>query len=140
MRTLLHRAGKAWHFISTHIPGEHLTINSTLEVPSLLKQATDKLKTCEGALHIEVRDIEGCYPSMPKEIIRQAARDITRKLQDIYAREGVWVPKRGKRKCEWAVPHYMRSRYIFIPFVDLVRIMEFSLDHALIKMPDRWLD
>ena len=34
MRVLLRRAGKAWHFISTHIQGEHFVINSTRDVPA----------------------------------------------------------------------------------------------------------
>ena len=136
MRTLLRRAGKAWHFISTHVPGEHFVINSTRGVPALFERAMNTLSACEGELQVEVRDIEGCYPNMPKDIIRQAARDITRQLQDRYAYEGVWVPKRGKRPCAWGVTPCQRTKFIWFPFVELLKMLSFSLDHALIKLPD----
>ena len=135
MRTLLHRAGKAWHFISTQIPKRHFVINSTRDVPAMFDRVNRENKKGSEIL-VKVRDIEGCYPNMPKDVMLQAARDITRQMQDLHAREGVWVPRKGKRSCAWGVPPYLRSRYIWIPFVDLTRIMEFSLNHALIKMPN----
>ena len=74
---------------------------------------------------------------MPKDIITQAAKDICRELQDKHGHEGVWIPKRGKRKpCEWNVTKRAEQMYTWIPFIDLLEIMQFSLDHAVIKMPD----
>ena len=98
MKTLLHKAGRAWHFMSRHIPGEHFVLDSTLQVPSFLQRAEHKLKQFQGKLSIDLQDIEGCYPNMPKEIITQAARDTCRKLQDKYSYEGIWVPKRREKE------------------------------------------
>lgn len=137
MKALFHKAGRALCFISKHIPGEHFVIDSTLQVPGFLQQAEDKLAQKNGKLHISMQDIEGCYPNMPKEIITQAVQDTCRKLQDKYDCEGVWVPRRGTKKpCEWMVTKRAEQMYTWIPFIDLIQIMQFSLDHAVIKMPN----
>ena len=135
MKTVLHRAGKAWHFISTQLTGEHFVINSTRDVPKFFGRAQEILKSHAGELQITVQDIEGCYPNMPKHIIVQAARDITAELQK-EGKEGVWVPKRGKQKCQWTATNKQKHRLLWMPLIDLVEILQFSLDHAVVKMPD----
>ena len=106
----------------------------TLQVPSFLQKAEKKLKGIRGKLKISLQDIEGCYPNMPKDIITQTAKDLCRELQDKHGREGVWIPKRGKRKpCEWNVTKRAEQMYTWIPFIDLLEIMQFSLDHAVIR-------
>ncbi len=89
MKTLLHKAGRAWYFIAKNIPGEHFVIDSTMDVPGFLKNAENKLKNFQGELKVTLQDIEGCYPNMPKDVIIQAARDVCSKLQDKCNYEGV---------------------------------------------------
>ena len=77
--------------MTTQIPGEHFVINKTSDVPRFLKQAQQKVGQ-QGALQIEVHDIEGCYPNMPKEAIRFALRSILKQNAILHGYDGVYVP------------------------------------------------
>ena len=137
MKRLLHLAGRAWHFISRHLPGEHFVMNTTLEVPGFLQRAATELENIPGKLRVVLRDIEGCFPNMPKPIIKQAALDVTHQLRRERGVEGVWVPRRGKKKpCLWDISKSMERKYRWFPFCELTRILQFSLDHAIVRMPN----
>ena len=86
MRRLLHYVGRAWSFVATQNPGEHLVINKTGDVPKFFRDA-EKLHQY-GELKMEVYDIEGCYPNMPKETIRFAMRSIVQRLEREQGRKG----------------------------------------------------
>ena len=136
MKRMMHLAGRAWHFISCNVPGEHYVMRSTVDVPKFFKKAQDHLSKKQGDLKVVLRDIEGCFPNMPTMAIDQACKDITTQLRSL-GHEGVWVPRRGKKKpCEWEVRHTMHESYVWFPFVDLLQIMDFSLHHALVRMPN----
>ena len=66
MMRLFHKTGKAWSFITSHLPGEHFVINHGGEVTKFLQETKDKLKHL-GPIKSEIMDIEGCFPNMPKE-------------------------------------------------------------------------
>ena len=140
MRKLLHLAGRAWHFISKQVPGEHFVMNSTQEVPAFFREATQLLEHLPGDIKVVLRDIEGCYPNMPKRIITHSALYTTHRLQQQHHVEGVWVPRRGRQKpCVWRVTPRQEKLYHWFPFCDLTRILKFSLEHAVVRMPDRRL-
>ena len=133
MRRLLGMAGRAWSFIAARIPGEHMVLNKTSQVPAFIQQSVAELSS-KGEIQTAVRDIEGCFPNMPKNAIRLALRDITHRLKEQLNVEGVWVPK-WKRSidCSW---QYQGKEGSWVSFETLLDIMEFSLDHAYVKMPD----
>ena len=54
-------------------------MNTTEEVPDFLEECNANLAR-KGNLSIMVRDIESCYPKMPKETIRAAMSAITTKM------------------------------------------------------------
>ena len=101
MKPLLHLVGRAWHFVSKHMPEENFIINHGKEVPDFLKAAQQQLST-RGGIEVRVRDIDSCYPNMPKEEILEALKDTTTKLHKKLGVDGVWVPKRSKlQPCTW---------------------------------------
>ena len=58
-------------------------------------------------LSYEINDVDSCYPSMPKEAMQVAMRDILRNVRkNLPPGAGedpkILVPKRGKKKCSWA--------------------------------------
>ena len=63
--------GKALYFAVKHMKGEHFVLDSTREVPAYLQEAMQKLEG--GNIGAQIMDIEGCYPNMPKEVIREVA-------------------------------------------------------------------
>jgi len=72
---------------------------------------------------------------MPKEAIRFAARDIANENRK-DGHHGVWVPKRSKlSKCNWDQGGKKHNR-VWLDFDMLIDILEFSLDHAYVTMPD----
>ena len=97
MKRMMHLAGRAWHFISCNVPGEHFVMRNTLEVPGFLTEAAAYLRDKPGNLRVVLRDIEGCFPNMPTQAIDQACKDITTQLRSM-GHEGVYVPRRGKKK------------------------------------------
>ena len=100
MRKLLHLAGRAWSFITANMSGEHFAIQHGGQVPAFLKNATELVP--EGELMYVIKDIDGCYPNMPKADISLALRDITQEMSREQKRTGVAVPRRGKRQpCAW---------------------------------------
>ena len=70
MHKLLSLVGRAWYFVARHMQGEHFIIDSTRDVPSFLEEVRAAFQG--GEYEARVLDIEGCYPSMPKDKIRHA--------------------------------------------------------------------
>ena len=125
MKKLLHYVGRAWSFVTTQVPGDHLVINKTSEVPKFLKEASELAKY--GDIKMKVYDIEGCYPNMPKATIRRAMRDI------LEGYNGVYVPKfSDAQPCAWSSK---KQRVQKLPFHVMIDVLEFALDFAIIKMP-----
>ena len=130
MKRLMHYVGRAWSFVTARIPGENFVLNKVGQVDKFLEEVTTKIKG-DGPLRARVYDIVGCYPHMPKETIRFALRAILDKFPQY---EGVWVPTRSDTTaCEWKS---RRKDGQQILFSTMLEVMEFSLDFAMIRMPD----
>ena len=135
MKKLLHYVGRAWSFITARIPGDHMVINKTSEVPQFLEQANNELSKL-GKIDMRVFDIEACYPNMPQQTIRTALQEIIQRLKQ-EQREGVWVPKYSdSQQCMWKT---RRPTMVWIPFEVMCDVMEFALDNTFIKMPGEQL-
>ena len=108
-------------------------ISKTHDVPEFLEKSKEELAR-HGKLGCEVLDIEGCYPNMPKDAIRPGLRDAANEMRRL-GRTGVWVPKVATSKpCAWSPKG--RHAKVWLSFEDMNEVLEFSLDHAYIKMPD----
>ena len=133
MRRLLHYVGRAWSFVTAQMVGEQFTINKSAEVPRFLEEAARALAP-HGAIKAEIWDIEGCYPNMPKETIRFALRRVLQDMRRAYDEHGVYVPKfSDAQPCRWQT---RRKGMQFIPFQVMLDAAEFSLDFAMVRMPD----
>jgi len=132
MSKLLHYTGRALYFIVNYMHGEHFIISDTNKVPQFFQHAMMKLQGSN--VHAAVLDIEGCYPNMPKEIIRHSILDIIQKLRQ-QGRAGVYVPGRAKNhKCSWSEPK--RVNAVFMHFTTLLQVLDFSLDQAIFRRLD----
>ena len=99
MHKLLSLVGRAWYFVARHMQGEHFIIDSTRDVPSFLEEVRAAFQG--GEYEARVLDIEGCYPSMPKDKIRHAMLQLVQDARRA-GQEGISVPMRGKKlKCSW---------------------------------------
>ena len=155
MRRLLHFAGRAWSFITSKLQGEHFIINHGGQVPKFLGKAQEELSKY-GDIRARVWDIDSCYPNMPRDIIRFSLRDILAEIKKQGQYIGVRIPRHTKTKpCTWIqmpplrttrkgthnaeYEDVLRSKYVDMHFDVLFDIMEFALDHAVIRMPDNTL-
>ena len=131
-RRLLHYVGRAWSFVTARMEGEGFTIQKGSQVPGFLREA--EALASKGDLGVEVLDIEGCFPNMPKETIRFAMRKVLADLRREQDVAGVYVPTRSdKQPCAW---ESRRRGMQYLPFQVMLDVMEFSLDLAMVKMPD----
>ena len=91
-----------------------------------------------------VWDVEGCYPSMPKEIILSAMKDILKEIvssldpsEHRTRPQGVSVPKHSSRVSpydgHWG-PAYTKDR-IHLTWNDLLLGIQFSLDNCFLLLP-----
>lgn len=151
MRRLLHLVGRAWSFVTANLQEDTFVINHGGNVPNFIKGATDHLQSI-GRIKTKVWDMEGCYTNMPREPIRYALRDIACYLRKTHGRAGVVIPRFSDTKpCTWMpVPPQRETRRgvhkaeniywgndeVAIDFDTLLDIMEFALDHSVIKMPN----
>ena len=131
MRRLFGMVGKAWSFLTSRIPGDHLVINSSQEVPEFLRHCNLKLAHI-GPLDVRTFDIEGCFPSMPKKAISTMAVEITKDFEKM-GHTGVYVAR--KQKAKGAAWSSFRGA-VFLPFHILIEVLEFSLHHAYVKLRD----
>ena len=131
MRKLFHLAGRAWAFLANEIQGEHFIIPHGGKVPDFLKEVTELGK--EGELAYVIKDIEGCYPHMPKEIIRFAMRDMVEELKRVKQYEAIEVPSKKTDKCQWKCRKKTAKGRTVIPVQVLLDIMEFALDNTYIR-------
>ena len=137
-KQLLHYVGRAWSFITARLPGEHFVISKTDDVPDFLQRVNTHLGGSRP-FNVKVFDIEGCFPSMPKDSIRQALRETLDTIQSQCKYDGVLVPTRSESKpCRWRRQGDDRHDPYrqLIPFPVLLDVMNFSLDFAFTRMPD----
>ena len=126
MKKLLHMMGKAWYFIARKMKGEHFIIDNTWEVPNFLDEVMMTFGEEEYEAH--VLDIEGCFPSMPKDKIRFAMMQLVQEARQ-EGHKGVSVPTRGKKlKCSW---RKVGENFKWLPFEDMLKALDFSLENAV---------
>ena len=133
MAALFGLSGRAWSFITAHLPGEHFVINHGGKVADFLDEVERDLKPL-GDIKIELRDVEGCFSNMDKEIIRHAMRALTKEITNTTGHDAVMVPRRAT-----SLPVKWKSkdkRYIKLPFELLHDVLNFALDNTLIKSHD----
>ena len=100
MKKWFHLTGKAWSFVTMHLPDEHFVLNHGGKLTQFVQDANMELSNC-GRLRTTIRDIEGCFPNMPKEIIAQSAIKFTHYITKTKGYDSVYVPVRGNKPCRW---------------------------------------
>ena len=97
-------------------------------ITEFLKNAQGELRN-KGEIQICNFDIVGCFPNMPKEIIRIAMRSVREKFRQF---EGVYVPRFSDcQGCAW---HTNKKSMQMIPFKVMLDVLDFCLDNTFIKM------
>lgn len=91
----------------------------------------------QGPVAYMIKDIEGCYPAMPKEAIRMAMRDHILRITSTSGQRGVSVPRfSDTQRCDWRKRPPSDRRHVWLPFSVMLDVLEFALDHAYVQRPD----
>ena len=136
MRRLLHLVGRAWYFLAKRDEcGDSFVIERSEDVPRFLATASSRLSQV-GPVAYTIKDIEGCYPHMPKPAIRMAMREHVKRIEMEHEYRGVSVPRFSDVKpCTWE-RRKGDHKHVWIPFKVMLEVMDFALDHAILQMPD----
>ena len=135
MNKLFHITGRAWSFLTANLPEPHFVIEHSGKVPAFLQGAVDSL--CDkGDITYTIKDIEGCFPNMPKEAIEFGLLELTSQLRKA-GRTEVIVPKKDSLKCSWT----SRKKYgiVRMPLQTMMDVIKFVLDNTFIKDLDGML-
>ena len=132
MKKLFHLTGKAWSFITMNLPGEHFVLNHGGKLTQFVRETNIALNQ-HGRMRTVIRDIEGCFPNMPKEIIAQAAIKFTHDITSQQGYDSIYVPNRGNKPCQWKTK---AKGYKKIPFHVLIDVLQFALHNTIIKDND----
>ena len=74
---------------------------------------------------------------MDKDEIKMALRETVEALKNEKGYDGVWVPKRSKTQpCSWKQGRAKAERKVFLPFAEMLDVVNFALDNTFVKMPD----
>ena len=130
MRRLFHLTGRAWSFITSNLASDNFVIKHGGQVTQFLREVQDKLGP-KGEIRCVIKDIEGCFPAMPKDVIRIALRSELHKLEAKYGYDGISVPKQSTKSCSFADKG--GRNWVRIPFEDLAEIAEWALDNTLVR-------
>ena len=88
MKDLFHLTGRAWSFITNSSKGFTFKFDDRIE--TFTENAQHQLQG-KGQLGYEITDIEGCFPNMPKEVIKHALRDTLQKITQEYGYDVVMI-------------------------------------------------
>jgi len=131
MKRLMHMVGKAWYFMARQMRGAHFIIDKTSDVPRFLEQVKSHFGDHEYVA--KVLDIEGCFPNMPKDKIRQAMLEIVQDARN-EGRKGVSVPVRSKKlRCSWKK---LEGSFTWLSFEVMLMVLEFSLTQTICQLKD----
>ena len=129
MKRLLSLVGRAFYFMTTEWKARHFVLHNTQEVPAFLDMARELGE--RGKLRFVNKDIEGCYPNMPKDDIREGLKQVITYAENL-GRTSVCVPTRSTTKpCVWKT---RRKGYTTLPMDVMYAVMEFSLDNAIVEI------
>ena len=106
-----------------------MVVGTCQDIPDMLRTANNQL---QGKLKYVIKDIEGCYPNMPKDAIRTSMKTVLEEM-DLKGRKGVFVPRSQNRGCTWQAPRSDKGGK-WIPSSVLFDIAMFSLDNAIMKL------
>ena len=129
MHKLFHVTGRAWSFLTANIPGEHFVIKHGGEVPKFLTEAQKALGD-KGKMAYVIKDIEGCFPNMPKEAIRLALTDISKEITQKWGYDKVLVPNKDSQKCTWKTTK--KFGFTAVSFQVMLDVIDFVLDNTFI--------
>ena len=76
-----------------------------------------------------IKDIEGCFPNMPKPAIVLALTHILQELRISKGYSAVYVPTADSKPCRWDT---RATGYKKIPFEILIDVIKFALDNTII--------
>ena len=131
MKRLMHMVGKAWYFMAKKMKGAHFIIDKTSDVPVFLEHVKSHFGDHEYVA--KVLDIEGCFPNMPKDKIRQAMLEIVQDARN-DGMTGVSVPVRSKKlKCSWKK---LDGGFKWLSFEVMLMVLEFSLTQTICQLKD----
>ena len=116
-----------------NLPDEHFVLNHGGKLTQFVQETNMMLSNC-GRMRTTIRDIEGCFPNMPKEIIAQSAIKFTHDITENKGYDSVYVPARGNKPCRWHTK--ARTGYKKIPFHTLIDVLQFALNNTIIKDND----
>ena len=135
MNKFFHITGRAWSFLTANLPEPHFVIEHSGKVPNFLQNAVSALQN-KGDIIYTIKDIEGCFPNMPKEAIKFGLLELTAQLRKAGHTE-VIVPKKDSLKCTWT----SRKKYGItrMPLQIMMDVIEFVLDNTFIKGLDGML-
>ena len=90
----------------------------------------DTYDVYRGDITYTIKDIEGCFPNMPKEAIEFGLLELTSQLRK-EGRTEVIVPKKDSLKCSWT----SRKKYgiVRMPLQTMMDVIKFVLDNTFIK-------
>ena len=137
MARLMSAVGRAWSFIAKQMRGEHFVLHNTNDVPEKLRVMEAELGDTSTLRHVIV-DIEGCYPSMPKDAIRRA---MTEMLEEVIAERQknghhattIMIPRSRKQQCTWGIG--TKRGCMNIPRKVMLDMVEFDLENAIVRLP-----
>ena len=130
MQALFHLTGRAWSYITSHLPGENFVIKHGGQVTEFLGTAVAELRQ-RGTVHHVISDIEGCFPNMPKDAIRRGLRELLEAVTEAYGVDSITVPSKARQTCTFRVIN--RKGWTTVPFETLLEVMEFALDNTVIR-------
>ena len=130
MKALFHKTGRAWSYIASHLPGDNFVINHGGQVTEFLHTAVAELSG-QGVVRHSISDIEGCFPNMPKDAIRQGLRATLDTITRADGCDSITVPSKRTQACTFRT--ISRRGWTTIPFEVLLDVMEFALDNTVIR-------
>ena len=130
MKKLFHLTGRAWSFITNNLVSDNFVIKHGGLVTQYMREAETKLQGL-GEIRCVIKDIEGCFPNMPKDAIRLALRSELQKITKATGYDSVTVPTRKTLSCTFKPSAKKGMKRI--PFEDLLDIMEFALDNTIVR-------
>lgn len=128
MKRLFTLTGRAWAHITNNLVSDNFIIQHGGQVPEFLWEAEHKLSH-KGAIKCVIKDIEGCFPNMDKDAIRQGLREELLRITTATGYDAITVPRHKATKCTLATTN--KRGDVRIPFEDLLDIMEFALDNTI---------
>ena len=138
MWALFNAVGRAWMFIVNQWKADHHIMKNAQGVPTIINDAK-KLFDKDATFEHHIWDVDSCYPSMPRQDIVKAMRDILEQTiaQDRRSkRKFVLVPRNKHEKPQWGTSYSedTKATHMKIEYEDMIDVMRFSPTNAVCKL------